>query len=193
MSSKLSRYTGKLHGYTLGTKHSIQHFAEHCFDRYCECNLQPKSLAKLMDVNEKRLYLISRLTETVEACISRRAYLSARLFQRDLILIMVQSSFSDKEIADAYFELAELCSKVGDFRGVNKYVSRAAKYNSSASKGAPGGLGKMIAAAGEKKVQRSPFADLIEQTRMYKIGNAASKLQFPANHSTDASGAGRNV
>jgi hypothetical protein len=98
-----------------------------------------------MQINQKRKTLIDNLFEIVGSCVERNSFYSARLYQRDLILLMMQDPrYTDSQVSSAYFALAEFCAKVNDFRGVNKYSNRAAKYKQIASQGKLGGLGKLI-------------------------------------------------
>jgi hypothetical protein len=98
-----------------------------------------------MQINQKRKTLIDNLFEIVGSCVERNDYYSARLFQRDLILLMTQDPrYSKSQVSSAYFALAEFCAKVNDFRSVNKFSNRAAKYKHIASQGKVGGLGKLI-------------------------------------------------
>lgn len=98
-----------------------------------------------MKNDEKRKFLIERLFLAVGNCVEKRDYLSARLYQRDLILLMMQTKkYSNSQIADAYFALAEFCAKVGDFRAVNKFATRASKYRSLATEGNPSALSKFF-------------------------------------------------
>ncbi len=77
---------------------------------------------------------IDRLFEIVESKVERADFLAARLYQRDLILLMMQDSrYSPAQVGDHYFALAEFCAKVGDFKGFNKFVIRASQYKRIAS------------------------------------------------------------
>ncbi len=82
-----------------------------------------------MQINHKRKTLIDNLFEIVGSCVERNDFYSARLYQRDLILLMMQDPrYSKSQVSSAYFALAEFCAKVNDYRGVNKYSNRASKY-----------------------------------------------------------------
>ncbi len=97
-----------------------------------------------MQINQKRKTLIENLFEIVGSCVERNDFYSARLFQRDLILLMTQDPrYSKSQVSSAYFALAEFCAKVNDYRGVNKYTNRASKYKRMAQ-GNVTGLGKLI-------------------------------------------------
>lgn len=116
-----------------------------------------------MAPQEKIDFLIHRLADIVKSCVRERDFLAARLYQRDLILLMVQCpKYSARQIGEAYFTLAELCSKVGDFKGVNKFVARASTYNQIGSQGKPSALGKMFADA-------TPTAFPMQSTRPASI------------------------
>lgn len=98
-----------------------------------------------MNINETRKTLIDSLFEIVGSRVKKNDFYAARLYQRDLILLMMQDRrFSKAQVSGAYFALAEFCAKVHDYRGVNKYTNRASKYKRMASQGDVTGLGKLI-------------------------------------------------
>ncbi|MBA3859572.1 MAG: hypothetical protein C0507_21920 [Cyanobacteria bacterium PR.3.49] len=98
-----------------------------------------------MSMHDKKRDLIQRLFEIVGACVKAQDYFSARLYQRDLILLMMQDSrFTNSQIADAYFALAEFCEKVGDYKGVNKFAARATSFRKAAITGKTNGLAQFI-------------------------------------------------
>jgi len=73
--------------------------------------------------------LIERLAPIIQKSKSESDFYAARLYQRDLILLLMQSPrTTPNQIASAYFELAEFCAMVGDYKGVNKFTARAVKY-----------------------------------------------------------------
>lgn len=97
-----------------------------------------------MNINETRKTLIDSLFEIVGSRVKKNDFYAARLYQRDLILLMMQDRrFSKAQVSSAYFALAEFCAKVNDYRGVNKYTNRASKYKRMAQ-GNVTGLGKLI-------------------------------------------------
>jgi len=97
-----------------------------------------------MNINETRKTLIDSLFEIVGSRVKKNDFYAARLYQRDLILLMMQDRrFSKAQVSSAYFALAEFCTKVNDYRGVNKYTNRASKYKRMAQ-GNVTGLGKLI-------------------------------------------------
>lgn len=98
-----------------------------------------------MSMRDKKRDLIQRLVEIIGACVKAQDFYSARLYQRDLILLMMQDAkFTNAHIADAYFALAEFCAKVGDYKGVNKFAARATSYKKSAITGKTNGLAQFI-------------------------------------------------
>ncbi|HNB23166.1 MAG TPA: hypothetical protein PKZ32_12125 [Candidatus Melainabacteria bacterium] len=100
---------------------------------------------EFMDTDKKKEFLIERLFSKVVSCVEGRDFYAARLYQRDLILLMTQTGkYSHSQIADAYFALAEFCAKVGDFKAVNRFTTRATKYKSIGSQGNPSALSKFF-------------------------------------------------
>ena len=109
--------------------------------------------------------LIDRLSEIIEQSKERRDYLAARLYQRDLILMMVKTrTYSAREIAGAYFDLADLCARVEDFKGVNKYTYRAVEYRLISEKDVPSPMAKVFAktsnAVPDNQVLFTPLASV---------------------------------
>lgn len=120
-----------------------------------------------MQINQKRKTLIDNLFEIVGSCVERNDFYSARLYQRDLILLMTQDPrYSKSQVSSAYFALAEFCAKVNDFRGVNKFSNRAAEYKHIASHGKVGGLGKLIQ-DGNKAHKKAPGSIVSDQSQRF--------------------------